>query len=35
MEMQREQVLLEKAQKRLEEIHKIPALKKGNSITKA
>ncbi len=35
MEMQREQALLEKAQERLEEICKIPALKKGDSITKA
>ncbi|WP_104722075.1 hydrogenase small subunit [Helicobacter mesocricetorum] len=33
--MQREQALLEKAQERLEEICKIPALKKGDSITKA
>ena len=35
MEMQREQALLKKAQKRLKEIRKIPALKKGNSIAKA
>lgn len=32
--MEREQVLLQKAQERLKEINKFPALKKGNSIKK-